>query len=129
DHCDILEIVLHINYDLATHDFIDLMKVFDRYPLSYNVPFVKYKGEKTKEPRHKLYTPITNETEDGNPIEIIQDWIQNIQKKKKEETIEYRVSGKGLSFKRLLYQNIDETTGETENKYATINFYKDGKIE
>lgn len=125
ENCGILEIVLHINYNLEMPEFIDLMKIFDRYQLSKGVPFVKYKGEKSKEPRHKLFIPIIDE----NSIEIIQDWISNIQKRKKDDVFEYRVSGKGLSFKRLLYQNIDSKTGKVENKYATINFYKDGKIE
>ena len=125
ENCGILEIVLHINYNLDFPEFIDLMKIFDRYHLNKPVPFVKYKGEKSKEPRHKLYIPIIEE----NSIEIIQDWISNIQKRKKDDIFEYRVSGKGLSFKRLLYQNIDNKSGKVENKYATINFYKDGKIE
>ena len=125
ENCGILEIVLHINYNQEENEFVDLMKIFDRYHLNQMVPFVKYKGEKSKEPRHKLYTPIIDE----NPIEIVQDWISNIQKRKKDDVFEYRVSGKGLSFKKLLYQNKDPKTNALENKYATINFYKDGKIE
>lgn len=125
DPCGILEIVIHINYNANLPEFIDLMKIFDRFKLSKKVPFVKYKGDKAKEPRHKLYGPIIKE----NSMDVVQDWISNIQKRKKDDVFEYKVSGKGLSFKHLLYQNVDEKTGQIENKYATVNFYKDGKIE
>jgi hypothetical protein len=131
DTCRILEIVLHINYNVDKGDFVDLIKVFNQYELNQRAPFVKYKGEKTKEPRHKLWKPIIEE----NSMETIQDWVSNIQKKKSEDSNEYRVTGKGLSFKRLLYQNEtmvkvgNEEVKKVENKYATINFYKDGKIE
>ncbi len=121
--CGLMEIVLHINYANSPDqgDFIDLVKVFNQYQLNSRTPFVKYRDEKTKEPRHKLYKPIVDE----NSMEIIQDWVSNIQKKRKDDNVEYRISGRGLSFKRLLYQNVDKS----ENKYATINFYKNGKIE
>jgi hypothetical protein len=127
--CSILEMVIHINYQDQSTDFVDLSKIFDRYVLNQEVPFVKYKSDKGKEPIHKLYQPIIEE----NPVEILQDWVSNIQKKPKSKEVgldvkEYQLTGRGLSFKKLLYRKeIDED--QYENKYATINFYKDGKIE
>uniref|UniRef100_A0A6C0BLN5 Uncharacterized protein n=1 Tax=viral metagenome TaxID=1070528 RepID=A0A6C0BLN5_9ZZZZ len=129
--CKLLEIVLHINYNESSDDFIDLVKIFDRYVLNQEVPFVKYKAEKSKDPIHKVYQQVTQEI----PLKMIQEWIGDFQKKSKlvdqegaEGKRDYVItSGRGLSYKLLLYGDGSGATGP--NKYATVNFYKDGKIE
>jgi hypothetical protein len=130
--CNILEIVFHVNYVSAdqTGEFIDLEKVFDRFQLSEQIPFVKYRpissgtASATRYARHRLYTPLTKTL----PIQVIQEWMSTAPKREKinedkDLTIgastENKLTGKGLSFKMFLYQN----------KYATVNFFRDGKIE
>jgi hypothetical protein len=141
DECRILEIVIHINYgdvyddpslsSTGNKDFVDLMQIYNQYPLSQEVPFIKYRGDKTTEAIYRVYEPITKELKS----DVLVKWISSASGKSKmlgKDTEggeqDYVVTGKGLSIKQFLYKKqIKE--GVYENKYATINFYKDGKIE
>lgn len=138
DECGILEIVIHINYNIASDDYIDLVKIFDRFELNADVPFVKYKGDASKNAMHKIFRPIVEEK--GVKRKMILEWISNVIVKKgkkdpdtgEEVEQEYHISGKGLSFKKFLYQKIykgKDGKNKIKNKYSTVSFYKNGKIE
>lgn len=118
-NCSILEIVINVNYNEAEEDYIELSKIFDIYKLSLDVPFVKYKGDKLKDPKSKVYDDaIKNKVIDKT---MLYEWQSNVVSvnDETEQMSLSKIGGKGLSFKKFLYKG----------KYSTINFYKDGKYE
>ena len=90
--------------------------------MSNNLPYVKYKGDNPGDIRHKLYKDVI-----GVSMETITDWISFGEKV--TEVSKIKAKGiKGLSYKKFLYK-LEEEKGKDTRKFATVNFYKDGKIE
>ena len=127
--CEISEVVIHINYDDAKEDFIDQSKIFNRFILSHDVPFVKYKSEYSNIAQYRLDKDLTNE---HSPIYIsksdLELWIHT-KVKTTHDAEKVIMSGKGLSYKILLYTIDNFITGKKDRVYLTFNIFKSGKLE
>lgn len=127
---------------LGATDFVDLLKIFDNFPLSKETPFIKFRGDESNEGFHKVDRSIT---ENVSSDELIR-WISNKTKTKTPDGIKYTLFGKGLALKTEIYRSKGKTTTDTtattskgtkdikdkdlgEAKYATIFITRDGKIE
>jgi hypothetical protein len=127
--CEISEVVVHINYDDVGEDFIDQSKIFNRYILSHDVPFVKYKSEHSNIAQYRLDKDLTNEK---SPIYIgkedLETWIHT-KVKTTHDAEKVIMSGKGLSYKILLFSIENYATGKQDRVYLTFNIFKSGKLE
>lgn len=132
--CNISEAIVHINYDEQNEHFVDLGKIFHMFQMSEMIPFIRFKSERDKVPKYKVYAPLTDKT---SPLYVekttLLDWTNTKYKKRIDNTDTHAISAqvltknassaRGLSFKIYNY-------GEgPDRKYITANVYKDGKIE
>lgn len=129
--CNILEAVVHINYNLDQGSFVDVEKIFKMFPVTEEWPFSRLKTD--KETSYYVHQSLT---EPNSPtymdIRAISDWInptvsKNIDRSDihaiQKATID-RNTSRGVSYKLLNYIN-----SEGVRKYMTLNIYKDGKME
>lgn len=120
--CAINASLIHINYEL-NDDYINLLKIFNylRKELSYDLPYIKYKEPNWDRPRVSFYKKIIQEHK--IPIIDVIEWIFSIKKDNSTGIIRHITGIKGLSFKLKIY----ELNGIP--KYATVNLYKNGRID
>jgi hypothetical protein len=104
--CSILESVLHINYTAATGEFIELEKLFRMFPLSENVPILRYRTGSNIEPFFKIHKSLT--------AEFTKDELKELLTVSSASTKDKRYIG----FKIRLNQ-----------RFNTVNLYADGKID
>jgi len=133
--CNILEVVIHVNYDQPESiEFIDPIKVFDMFRLTKDIPFTRYRGDSKTMPKFRIYKDLTNPASDIYMDEKeLREWIisTKISKDGSGNKV-YSLSGKGLSYKQLLYiTSVTDNKGVVRHirKYLTLNIYKDGKLE
>ena len=128
--CNISEVVIHINYENnAGIEYIDQNKIFNRYRLSHETPFVKYKTENTGVAQYHAHRDLTKEdSEIYMPMEDLESWIHTKAKYKADNERVIMV-GKGLSYKVFLYNYKNISTGKSERIYMTFNIFKTGKLE
>ena len=103
--CTILESVLHINYSANT-EFIELEKLFRMFPLSENVPIVRYRTGSNIEPFFKIHKSLT--------VEFSKNELKELLAGSSASTKEKRYIG----FKVRLNQ-----------RFNTVNLYADGKMD
>ena len=63
-HSCITEIIIKVNYDKISDDYINLSKIYSRLELNDDIPFIKYKDdtvniEENVIPKHRFYSPAT----------------------------------------------------------------------
>ena len=110
--CYLLHMIVHVNYQEDSNDFIDLIRVFDRFKLDMTVPFIKYRGENPKTPMYKIFRGI----KDTVRLDQIQNWISP---PRKQDSSFSTKTVYPLSFRLQI----------AEQTYATVDLYKDGRIE
>ena len=123
----ITEIIVHINYDTITDDFIDLYKIWDRIKLDDIVPFIKIKNSEDADVLYHIYDNVKNYVK----LKTIYEWVSKDPKDSKDLA---NASVHGVSFKLQAYKIIQNDENEfaiNSNiyKYATVNIYKNGRIE
>ena len=117
--------IIHINFPGSGISEVNLDKIFQYYPLSKDIPFMKYKSDKYQETQYKIFNGIHELDEKGKPyisLKKLNSWRKNIVVDKEGNS---KITGvpKGLTIKQFLYQDLEE------KKFSTINIFKDGKIE
>jgi len=139
EDCNLLELVIHVNYETAELNFIDLAKIYNMLPLTNEYPFVKFKDEhnktiagyKHKNAVTKLFRPAARSGD--LPKKMVEEWMKNTQRiadvhSGKSGSVDKRffLSGKGLSYKvRLNSWDGDDNIP----RFATVSIFRDGKIE
>ena len=135
--CKILEVVIHVNYEQRTGvDFLDPIKIFDMFRLTHDIPFARYRGDSKTFPKFRIHKDLTNpDSKIFVEEKELREWVTSIKKIKDSSAPgekRYSVSGKGLSYKQLLYTTkVTDEKGVTRDvrKYLTLNIYRDGKLE
>lgn len=134
--CNILEAVIHVNYNETNDEFVDLNKIFLMERTSPSMPFSRYLAEDEAAPKYKIYSELTNEkSKYFTPKKIIQDWINPKLNKMVDKTDVYamqkeqikKIGGRGLSFKFLRPNAHEDDT--SEQKYFTVNIYRNGRLD
>jgi hypothetical protein len=128
-HSCITEIIIKVNYDKISNDYINLSKIYSRLELNDNIPFIKFKDdtvsiEENVIPKHRFYTPATKVI----PQNVVEEWIS---KKTMNTDDIIKISGKGLSFKFFNYKldKINAITKTNEYKYGSVNIFRNGSLE
>jgi len=129
--CNIIESIVHINYELKHGAFVDVAKIFKMFPVTEQWPFSRLNTE--KETNYYVYKSLTDKKSPHYvDVQVIKDWInpnmnkvinRNDSQAVIRATTFDRNVGRGVSFKIL---NYDKPEGR---KYMTLNIYKDGKME
>lgn len=131
--CNILEAIIHVNYNEQNDEFVDLNKIFHMVNTNSDMPFARFYMEGDKAPKFKVFSELTNRK---SPLftkrEIIQDWINPRLKRLDKTNIHAvqvaqfkQVGNKGLSFK-FLRPGQDPTD---ERKYFTLNIHRNGRLD
>lgn len=124
--CGLGEMVINVNFETEFEPFIDLNKIFNMFPLSVHVPFVKIKEERVVEPRYKVHDSLVDKAKHPNTYvepKVIREWLLNV-RRRDIRYVEGAV-GRMLTFK--IYHARNKKTGD--KKYVTLNIYNDGKLE
>jgi hypothetical protein len=109
----VLEAIIHVNYNTIFPEFLDINKIFGMFRLTEDVPFCKLMIEgKKNSPKFRVHRNLTKKN-------------SNIFIDKLTLTKWMNPTGKSLSYKCYMY--TDNKTNE--RKYATLNIYRDGKLE
>lgn len=116
--------IIHINFPGGIPD-VNLDKIFQYFPLSKDVPFMKYKSDKHQETQYKIFNGVNELDDKGKPyilLKKLNSWRKNILVDREGNS---KITGipKGLTIKQFLYQDLEE------NKFSSINIFRDGKIE
>ena len=128
--CTIVEVIIHVNYNNYSQDFIDQVKIFHSLRLSHDIPFVKYKGDLNMYPQFRIYKELTNPESDIFINEKkLENWTFKTKNKISKDLNDLTISGKGLSYRIFLYKVEKKEKGKFKNKYLTVNIYKNGKLE
>jgi hypothetical protein len=143
--CNVLEAVIHINYDAAKADFVDLGKIFASFRVNEEVPFVRFRSERAKNAKYKVYKGLTDpEKEYYMTREEINEWM-DIKTSRKAAGVQdiaaqlAQLPGRGLVFKIRNYVVEEERAGKALRfkagerrrvyRYLTLNIFRDGKLE
>jgi hypothetical protein len=129
--CNVLEAMIHINYDLKYGSFVDVEKIFKMFTVTEEWPFSRLHTD--KETRYYVHKSLTDATSPHYmDIRDIKDWIDpRVSSKLINSNDMYEINklsierniGRGVSFKILNYES------DSGRKYMTLNIYKDGKME
>lgn len=131
--CNILEAIIHVNYNEQNDEFVNLSKIFHMVNTNKDMPFARFYMDGDKAPKFKVYSELTDQK---SPLftkrEIIQDWINPRLKRLDKTNIHAvqvaqfkQVGNKGLSFK-FLRPGQDSTD---ERKYFTLNIHRNGRLD
>jgi hypothetical protein len=105
--CNLLEAVIHVNYEKSTRDFIELEKLFRLFQLSEDIPIVRYRSGYAIQPYFKIYKNL----------------VQTLSKEELKDLLDVKVA----SVKEKRYISF-----KLKNKvlrYNTVNIYADGKVD
>jgi hypothetical protein len=130
-HCNVLEVVIHVNYNENNMDFVDLKKLFYMLTTNKDMPYARYFYDGETSPKYKVYKGLVDASSDMFlPKEVLQDWINpklnrisdraDVHEIHKE--LIKKIGNRGLSLKFV-------RPGEGERKYFTLNIYKNGRLD
>ena len=125
NNCGLLLSVIHINFPGGI-ETLNLDNIFDKLEVNKEMPFIKYKSVNINDIRYKIYKGVSDLMENGEPYipeKKINSWRKNISVDKDGKT---KITGipKGISIRYFLCQD-----NKSENKFFTINIFRDAKIE